>query len=168
MNMYDPKFQFVFIAKNELNKKHNPVTSILNLIDSVYLDRADLRQQFQALQKQIEILKQKKSIVVFIEGHRYFTDEFGEFKAGALRVAYDTHSNIQPVIIYGSSGMLDKNKSNRNKKRTAYVEILKPLVPHDYNSHSASFISEELKNQMQKRYNTIRNKVKANKSPFGD
>lgn len=155
---YYPGLEFLLIAKIELHKGLKG--RILDLLDIVYIDRNDIRQQFRVYQAQLKAVKeQRKSVVLFVEGHRYFGDEFGTFKPGALRVGYDTLIPIAPTVIYGSSGrFMDHNKTNRNKDKCIYVKFLRQFNPHDYSTHHSNFLAEKLQYLMQNEYNEMKRK----------
>jgi 1-acyl-sn-glycerol-3-phosphate acyltransferase len=107
----------VYVAKKEISK-NKFMFNLLTLIDVVFIDRNDIRQQVKAYQTQLDLVrKEKKSMVIFIEGTRHYHHEIGEFKAGGLRLAYDCMIPIVPIAIYGSSGLLDSNKKYRNRRR---------------------------------------------------
>lgn len=143
---------FSIIAKQEL-KKRKLVTAVMELINSIFINRDDLRSIYEGFEKQKEaISKDEKSIVLFVEGHRYFQDEFGEFKAAALKIAYQTYIPIVPIVMYGTSGLMDKDKSNYNNNKHVYVKVLEPLKPNEFIISSNEFIAEKIKNDMQKTY----------------
>lgn len=161
------KFEFVFIAKQELSQKRF-LSKILNLADVLYLDRKNPRQQVGVYNEEIrQVKEQKKSIVVFIEGTRHFGDQFGEFHPGALRLAYDTMIPIVPMAIYGSSGLMDSNKSNIDKHRKIMFKIFKPLNPYEFKHNHTQWLAERLREDMQSAYDEMAKKARAKKKPSG-
>jgi 1-acyl-sn-glycerol-3-phosphate acyltransferase len=98
-NTVNPNFKFVFIGKTELQKKRNFIKDTLDLADTIYIDRADLRQQFKMFEKQNERIKDKYSIVIAPEGTRNKEDDFGEFKPGSIKVAFHNMIPIQPIVL---------------------------------------------------------------------
>jgi 1-acyl-sn-glycerol-3-phosphate acyltransferase len=150
---------FSIIAKQEL-KQRKLVTAVMELIDSIFINRDDLRSMYEGFEKQKQaISKDDKSIVLYIEGHRYFHDEFGEFKSTALKIAYQTYIPIVPIAMYGTSGLMDKDKSNYNHKKIVRVKILTPLKPNEFITSSNEFIADKLKVEMQKTYFELKNKM---------
>ncbi|MDR2568252.1 MAG: 1-acyl-sn-glycerol-3-phosphate acyltransferase, partial [Mycoplasmataceae bacterium] len=151
------KHYWIFIAKKELNKKFGIVTHVLSLIDALFLDRDNIRQQIRVLEKENEFIRAKRSIVVFPEGHRYPEEQFGEFKAGALKPAYDCYVPISPVVIFNSSGLFDSNKKFVNKKdRTIYLKVLPALKPVNFHSLNMQYCTEKLQADMQKEYSKMK------------
>jgi 1-acyl-sn-glycerol-3-phosphate acyltransferase len=160
-NNSEQQFDFIFVAKKEMNKKFSVLTPALDLLDTVYIDRSDIRQQFKAYEAQNKLVKdRKKSIIIFIEGTRHYGDEFGEFKSGALRIGYENFMPILPVVIYGSSGVMDYNKTNKNKNRIVVAKALTPLNAHNYHTHNSQWLADELKREMQDKYNAIKEQLK--------
>lgn len=148
---------FSIVAKHELRKRKR-VTAVMELIDSIFINRDDLRSVYQGFERQKEVITRcEKSIVLFIEGHRYFGDDFGEFKSAALKIAYQCYIPIVPIVMYGTSGLMDKDKSNRNRNKRVYVKILEPLKPNKFITSSNEFINEKLKIEMQRAYFELKN-----------
>jgi 1-acyl-sn-glycerol-3-phosphate acyltransferase len=155
---------FKFVGKIELEKKKNFITSILILLDTLFIDRDNLRQQLQVFNSQVSHIEKNNSVIVFIEGTRIYEHELGDFKAAALKLSFKTLAPIQPIVIFGSSGLFDKNKSGRIKGRTCYIKALKVLNMHDY-LHSnevflASKIKDDMGNEYQRMYQRYQNKKK--------
>jgi 1-acyl-sn-glycerol-3-phosphate acyltransferase len=98
-NTVNPSFKFIFVGKTELQQKKGFVKDALDLVDTIYIDRQDLRQQFKMFEKQNECIKNKYSIIIAPEGTRYKEDAFGEFKAGAIKVAFHNMIPIQPIVL---------------------------------------------------------------------
>ncbi|GHU32816.1 hypothetical protein FACS1894166_06920 [Bacilli bacterium] len=155
--------RFSLVGKIEI-KKTTYLSAAFDLLDGVYLDRNDLRQQFEAFESQRQNFVDGRSLILFIEGHRYYGNDLGEFKSAALKIAYRVTAPIIPVVIYGSSGLFDSDKSNLDKKKHVYVSALDMIKPHDYITVKESFIAEQMKINMQNKYNQIMNAVK-NKRP---
>jgi 1-acyl-sn-glycerol-3-phosphate acyltransferase len=132
---YNANFKFSIIAKKE-TAKVGLIKNILSLLDALYLDREDIRQQFKVFEQQNELIKNKYSILIAPEGTRIHGDELGEFKAGAIKVAYHNMIPIQPIAIYGSDGLMDKNKTHMKKDRIVYVDFLPYKKPFDFHMHN--------------------------------
>lgn len=150
---------FSIIAKHEL-KQRKLVLAVMQLIDSIFIDREDLRSIYNGFEQQRNaIAKDEKSIVLFIEGHRFFADDFGTFKDAALKIAYQTYIPIVPIVMYGTSGLMDNDKSNLNKKKHINIQVLEPLKPNEFITSSSEFIAERLKTDMQKTYFELKNSM---------
>lgn len=159
-----PDFQWVYIAKIELAKR-KMLAITMSLVDVLYLDRDNIRQQLKVYETMVEKVRtERKSIVIFPEGHRFFEDKFGEFKGGSLQIAYKCMIPISPIVVYGSSGLADSNKTNRNKKRDVHFDVLPAMKPHDFVSMNSQYLADEIiKPKMQNIYDNIKKNDLANK-----
>ena len=142
----------VFVAKIELAA--SKIAPILNLIDTIYIDRENLRQAVQSINEQSEALqKNKVSVCIFPEGTRIEGNEFGEFKAGALGAAYKTYASIQPVVIYNSEGILDKDKGKGHKKdRVVDISYMPTIQPNEYMNVDKVIYAKRLQDKMYQEY----------------
>ena len=123
----------------------------------------NLREIVKTINNQVDlIIKDKRSVCIFPEGTRIFDNtKFGEFKPGSLEAAYQTYASIQPVVIYNSSGLLDKNVSH-SKNRTVYVSFLNPYNAQSYINVDKVNFAKTLENEMFKEYMKIKEKVEKN------
>lgn len=141
----------VFIAKKEIEEMKK-IGSAAKLIDTIFLDRQNIREFVNVIEKEKEVLK-TKSVVVFIEGTRIEEHEFGEFKQAALDPAYSTMCPIVPVVIYGTLGLKKNGKDFKYKELT--VKFLEPIKYKNYLHFSKQNVSEKIKEAMQKEYNAF-------------
>jgi 1-acyl-sn-glycerol-3-phosphate acyltransferase len=114
-----------FIAKIE-TAKIPLVASWMRLMRCVFMDRKDIRQSVEAINKGAEYLKEGYSMVIFPEGTRSKTGEVGEFKAGSFKLAVKSGVSIVPVAISGSINIMDKG-SIRIKPALVELQVLKPV-----------------------------------------
>lgn len=151
-------FKFKFVAKKELQNKKNMITSVLDLLDTIYLDRNDIRQQFKAFESQHNSVKDKYSIIIAPEGTRYHQHEFGDFKAGAFKLAFHNLIPIQPIVLYGTPGLLFEKKYAK-VSRDIYVTFLIYRKPFDFHTHNIEWYSNEIRGEMIKEYLRIKKNV---------
>lgn len=78
-------------------------------IHCVYVNRADMKAGIEAINKMIEVINNGYSAIIFPEGTRSKTDEIGEFKGGAFKVAQKTGAPIIPVAIDGTAALFERN-----------------------------------------------------------
>ncbi len=105
----------VFVAKKEL--KESKIGFVLDLIDTIYLDRENLREGVKTIETQIGCLKNNKSIVIFPEGQRNEEPDILEFKSGALEAAYKTMVPIQPIVLAHAENYMENKKTTKKKDR---------------------------------------------------
>lgn len=123
-----------FVAKIELDKI--PILrKWLEYTDSVLIDRKNLRQSLDAINKAVEVVKNKHSMVIFPEGTRSKGDKMGEFKAGSFKLAIKSNAPIVPVSIDGSYKIKEKNKGFI-RPANVDVYIHKPIYLRDIDAKS--------------------------------
>ncbi|TQC54042.1 1-acyl-sn-glycerol-3-phosphate acyltransferase [Mycoplasmopsis mucosicanis] len=136
-----------FLAKIELQKRRI-VRNTLELIDTVFINRANPRQSVLAIKKLGDFVKTKKTYgVVFPEGTRIKEDGLGEFKGGAVAVAQSHYLPIVPVAISDTRDALNKH---RHKKLIIKVEFLKSLKPVEFIKMERQSIANKVKESIEK------------------
>lgn len=99
----------------------------MDMLGCIYVDREDGRAAMTALREADELLRSGNSLIVFPEGTRSKSDEVGEFKAGAVRMALKAKVNVVPVAIDGTYKALEGNDW---KLQRCHVRLLiLPAVP---------------------------------------
>lgn len=150
-----------FVGKKELKKGF--LTPLFNLLDVVYIDRDNLRQIISTLPNQEALLKDaNRGLVIFPEGTRNFSDEFNEFKAGALTAAYNTKATIQPFAISNSAGSFD-SKDNSNKKykklwwnqKVIHIQFLEPINAVEYININKEKMIKQVQNNVKLIYDEL-------------
>lgn len=121
---------FGFISKIEV-KKVPIISSWMEVINCVFLDRKDRRQAIRSIREGTEILRQGHSIVIFPEGTRSKGGEMKEFKSGSFRLAKDAEVPIVPICIKGTSNVFEKN-GRLIKPARIQVTICPPIETSSY------------------------------------
>ncbi|MGY5139163.1 lysophospholipid acyltransferase family protein [Mycoplasmopsis gallinarum] len=117
-----------FLAKNELLKS-KVAKATLELCDTFFINRKDIRDSFKQLAKFGNFVKENLTYgVIFPEGTRIKGDELGEFKAGAFKTAISNYISVVPVAIHNSENADNKN---RKEKLKITVEFLRPIRAND-------------------------------------
>lgn len=118
-----------FIAKKETEEKF--FYGAMGLIDTLLLDRTNLRQAIQLFKVAADTVRANRSCVVFPEGTRNDTEyAVLPFKAGAFKIAYQAHAPVVPVTISGSEGGM--KRSLIASRRTITVTFHKALLPQRF------------------------------------
>lgn len=113
------KFQFGFIAKEELSKI--PLYGEwIRRIRSVFIERDDARASLQAINKGIEYIQQGFSLVIFPEGTRSKGPVAGTFQKGSIKLAVKPGVPIIPVSLNGSYRMFEE----KGYLKAAKIDIL--------------------------------------------
>ncbi len=76
---------------------------------AIYMERDNLRQNYQALKEAEQVLASGKSVVIYPEGIISGGPTMGEFKRGSFRLATDMDATIVPLAIDGSWQIMGEN-----------------------------------------------------------
>lgn len=140
----------VFVSKIEAEKY--PFAGKVNKsIDSIFIDRDNIRDAVRMVKQSREYLNNGRDVVIFPEGTRTRDDNHipGEYKAGALKPAFETKTKIAVLAMDGSY----KTFSRKFKGKTIIkVKVLEVIDPSEYDSKNtndlAKKIEEETKEQI--------------------
>lgn len=143
----------VFVAKKEI-LDNIQIGNAGKLIDTIYMDRSNIRDVYRCIQEEKEVLK-NRSVVVFIEGTRINTEEFGEFKGAALEPVYATMRPIVPVVIKGTNGVEKENKKSLFKYKKINVKFMDSIKYKDFINIDKQNIANKLKDMMYKEYQKL-------------
>jgi len=116
---------FGFVAKIEL-KKIPMVSSWMEKINCLFIDRKDMKQQLQIILEGIKLLKEGKSLLIFPEGTRSRDGKMLEFKAGSFKLAIKSKVPVVPITIKGTLDMFEGN-GNKLKAGDVHLYIHDPI-----------------------------------------
>lgn len=120
------------------------------------VDRDNSISQLKAIKKANKmIIKNKYSLIIFIEGWYTFDKPIGQIKNGIVKLAKDTEVKIVPVAIYGI-----KNTFFKEKKlvwKDVYIKRGKAFSYNDFNDKT--LFLNELKLRIEKLYYEIEREV---------
>ena len=113
-----------YISKIEISKV--PIISIwAKKINTLFLDRKDLRQNMKIIIEAIKYINDKKNIWIFPEGTRNKNNtktELLDFKEGSFSIAKKTGCYILPIAFYNTDDIFEKHKP-LIKKNTIKINI---------------------------------------------
>lgn len=147
----------IFIAKAELST--SKMACIFDLLDTIYIDRDNLRNVYQVIQKETQLLKERLSVVVFPEGTRIESDEIAEYKSAALTPAFDAMATIQPIVLYNTRNLLETHPLSNKYERVVYINFLNSFQPVNFITIQKDLFSNKLRKITQEEYD----KMKVNK-----
>lgn len=145
----------VFVAKKELSESF--LSFVFDLVDTIYIDRSNLRQMVSSIDNQVEILKSNKILVIFPEGTRNTNDELLEFKSGAFECAYKTMSPIQPIVIRNQELYMENKKEKNNSKKEIRFSLLQPYQPSTFIQIDRNIFSQKVREKMQDEFDKLNN-----------
>ncbi len=147
LNDFSRNAPCAFLAKSEL-KNNKTSFSFLSLIDTVFVERNNLRQGMQAIRQIKDLIKIPRSGVIFPEGTRNpHNDTLLDFKDGAFKIAQKAYCPIVPVTIHNSYKIY-KGKFFSKKRIT--IIFHKPLLPSKFIHTNISILSNRVKNIVEK------------------
>ncbi|HZJ89474.1 MAG TPA: lysophospholipid acyltransferase family protein [Bacilli bacterium] len=139
-----------FIVKKEASKTPF-VRLFIKIIGGVYIERDNLRQEIQAMQKTRDSLAaQEVSWMVFPEGtrNRDYHAPVAPYKAGAFKAPLQTDTTIVPLVMWGTQLVLPLK--TRAKKFPILVEFLPPVTKSEMaglNTQQIAMAVEEATNK---------------------
>ena len=143
----------IFVAKKEL--KDSYFSFIFDLIDTIYIDRDNLRQMVSTIKDQINVLKENKILVIFPEGTRNTEQKLLDFKSGAFESAYKTMSTIQPIVICNQEFYMERSKDNKKNRKEIFIKVLPPYQPSNFVHIDRNIFAKKLQEKMQNEFDKI-------------
>lgn len=117
-----------FVAKKEM-EKIGLLALYMKDIGCLFLDRNDIKQGLETMNKGAENLKAGHNMFLFPEGTRNQKDEMLPFKEGGYKMAEKAKCPIVPVAITGSELLLEKRDKKHHGKVNVTIEFGKPFYP---------------------------------------
>lgn len=117
-----------YIAKVEI-KKVPLLPLYMDDIGCLFLDRNDIKQGLETINKGAEYLKMGHSLVLFPEGTRNQKDELLPFKEGGFKMAEKSKCAIVPVAISGSDLLLESAPKKHIRGHKVVIEFAEPFYP---------------------------------------
>lgn len=141
---------FAFVGKME-TKKFPFVGTFLKSISGEFMDRKDLRQSLQVMNRVEEDLrKQNKNWVIFPEGTRNRDPRrlCLDFHHGTFRAPMRAGVPIVPFVIVGTQRIFLTKPVY--KKYPVFIKFLKPILPEEYQNMTSQEVAKLVKSRIQK------------------
>lgn|SRR5690554_5671701 len=120
------KYPVVFVASSNA-AKFPIISQWFNLGKTVYMERDNLRQNYQAVKEAQAAVESGHCVVIFPEGIISKKAEMGEFRRGSFKVATEPGVPIVPLVIDGTWKVMGSN-SDTIQPADVVLRIL-PQVP---------------------------------------
>lgn len=136
--------KFVPIAKKE-SIKYPIAGKIIYAIDSLFLDRKDLRSSVKIVRTASDILNENdRDVLLFPEGTRTKNKDYSmnEFKPGSLKTAYYAKAPIVPFAIDDTHMVL--NPKINNMRTDIKIRFLDPIMYEDYKDLTTQELANKL------------------------
>lgn len=144
-----------FVAKKEVKK-----VPMLNLwmkwVHCLFLDRDDPRSSMKMLVDAVDMIKNGYSVCICPEGTRNKTTEnVLPFKAGSFKIATKVNAPVVPVAVYNTNAVFE-DQFPRVKKRTVYLEFMKPIETVQLTVEEKKNLHETVQNMIAERIQYVK------------
>ncbi len=129
----------------------------LNRAIRIYRGAADAWHKFEA--QAVKTLSQGNSLLIFAEGTRSKNGNIGKFKEGAFRLALQTKTEIQPLVLDGTSKAIPKSGWVLTGRQDMVLKVLDPLPYESFKDMTPSQLAEKVHGIIAAALNEIRAKV---------
>ncbi len=137
---------FSVVMKKELSNIFF-LKQIFALLESIPIDREDIRQSMEVIKETAERVRQGKNFLIFAEGTRSKDGNHPhEFKGGSFKSAVKARCPIVPVALVDAFKPFDTNSLAPVTVKVCY---LKPLYFEEYSAMKTSEIAEEVKRRIE-------------------
>ena len=132
-----------FVTKIE-SKKYPFAGKVCEFIDAIFFDRDNIKDSVRMIKDCKVKLNNNTNVVIFPEGTRSKDENHmpGEYKAGALKSAYDTSKRIVVLMLDGSYKVLSRKYKGKQVIRVKVLEIIGTDV---YKKMNTSQLSEYIR-----------------------
>lgn len=131
-----------FVTKIEA-EKYPFAGKVIKSIDAIFIDRDNIRDAVKMVKQSKEYLNNGRDVVIFPEGTRTRDDNHmpGEYKAGALKPAYETKKKIAVLAIDGSYKALSSKYKGKSIINLKVIDVIDSSV---YESKNTTDIVKEI------------------------
>ncbi|TDS15894.1 1-acyl-sn-glycerol-3-phosphate acyltransferase [Sphingobacterium paludis] len=143
------KTPFSFMGKDELLQ--NPVTRIFFETIDIPVKRDSKMSSFKAYKKALELLFDRKSLVIFPEGKidDHYPPILHPFKPGAFRLATEHNIAILPVVIQDAWKIFwDDGRKFGSQPGVIHVHVLAPVETSAVGKENVMQLEREVYNKM--------------------
>lgn len=128
---YQLKMQFKWVAKKSLFKVPFVGWS-MSLAKHIKLERGNFGSIKKVYREAAYWLRNGMSVLFFPEGTRSKTDEMGDFRNGAFKLAIKEHVPILPVVFEGTGTAIPRGSWVIKSKTSAKLKILPAIETTNY------------------------------------
>ena len=135
----------VFVSKIE-SKKYPFVGKVNQFIDAIFIDRDNIRDAVKMVKMCKEYLNNGRDVVIFPEGTRTRDENHmpGEYKAGALKPAYETKKKIVAIVMDGGYKVFSKKYKGKIEIKAKVLDVIDSNV---YESKKTTEIAKEIEDK---------------------
>ena len=130
----------------------------LNRSIKIYRGSGDAWKMFES--QAVKTLATGNSIMIFPEGTRSKTAEMGKFKEGAFRLALQTKTDIQPMVLDGTSRAIPKSGWVLKGRQEMVLKVLDPLPYEGFKDLNPAQVAELVRGIIREALDKLRQKAK--------
>lgn len=167
LSMIDPFILFMyvstplsFVGKQQIIK-YPFVGKCMKMLESIFLDRSDLRQNLTMMRTITKTLKENThSWVIYPEGTRTRNEDYSmnEMKPGSFKMALDSGRTIVPVAFFGTFRVL--STKYKNKINPIQISFLEPLTSEQFKNMKTLEVASIIQERVETELNLLREKDK--------
>lgn len=131
-----------FVAKKEM-KKVPVMGTWVKRINSVFIDRENIREALKTISEGIENIKKGYSMFIFPEGTRSKGGPVKDFKKGSLKLATKTGVPIIPITIDGAHNILEA--TGKIQKAHVKITVHQPIYTKGLSKDEENNLTEKIK-----------------------
>lgn len=131
-----------FVAKRELAMVP-PLSLWMRAVGTVFLRRGDARHARAVMTWATRTIVSGHPMAVFPEGTRSRGGPPGRFKAGALRLAWESQATIVPVTVHGTANLLERQ--GYLKSADVLMVVHRRVEPAEYRDWSKQELATRLR-----------------------
>lgn len=153
--IYQLRFTFKFVSKAELFKV--PFLGwMMRMNDYIEILRGDKLSSEKMMLRCKKELQQGCSVMMFPEGTRSSDGTLRSFKEGAFRMALENKTDLQAIIIDGTSQALPKKGIIMHKNRAMVLKVLDPIPYGSFKERSVPELTKEVREIMENELTLLR------------
>ncbi|HHT73055.1 MAG TPA: 1-acyl-sn-glycerol-3-phosphate acyltransferase [Firmicutes bacterium] len=133
------------------------ISQWFRLGSTIYMERGNLRQNYQAIKEAEAVLAEGTSVVIYPEGIISGGPHMGEFKRGSFRLATDTNVPIVPLVIDGSWALMGPDE-NGIEPAHVVLRILPPVPTAGLSRDQQHALPEEIYGLISQNLNEIQSR----------
>ena len=103
-----------------------------------------------------KVLNKGCSITIFPEGTRSKTEELGNFKEGAFKLAQKTKTSLVPVVIYGTGNKFISSNFFFKGKHKVIIKILDEIPYKDFKDTETKEFARQIKDLIESELNQLK------------
>jgi len=150
------RYGFRWISKIE-NFRVPVIGWYLRMAKYITVERGNKDSKAEMMERCVDTLRKRISIMIFPEGTRSVDREIAPFKLGAFQLALLTDKPILPVVIDGTGGVLPKHGLILSRGHKIVIRVLDPVHPGSFGTSDPEELANRFRSLLTDELHNIRN-----------